>query len=107
MQLSCKDKLSLVYGTIMAIFAVVSDRDNTKLFTRIRELFPADNLKKVDDHLIMVISTEDSTAKQLTVKIEKNGTPLKDYGRVVAFSISSYQGFHKKSLWEWLQGKLS
>ncbi|ELC0798990.1 TPA: hypothetical protein MJE31_26925 [Klebsiella pneumoniae] len=91
----------------MTTFAVISDQDNEKLLSRIGEIFPSEDVIKVDSRLILVSSEEDAVAKQITVKIESNGVRLKEYGRVVVFSITSYQGYHYKKMWEWLQGKFN
>ncbi|HDC4619833.1 hypothetical protein [Enterobacter asburiae] len=90
----------------MTIFAVISDSENKALFERMGEIFEAEDLLKVDERVILVSSGEFSIARQITQKIEENGVPLKTYGRVVAFSITSYQGYHYKKMWEWLQGKV-
>ncbi|CAI2056905.1 Uncharacterised protein [Serratia quinivorans] len=91
----------------MATFAVISDRDNEKLHVRVLEIFPEDDVMKADNRLIFIASSKDNLAKQITEKIESNGVHLKEYGRVIAFSITSYQGYHYTKVWEWLKGKVS
>ncbi|MGP2977777.1 hypothetical protein ACTVLL_11590 [Serratia nevei] len=91
----------------MATFAVISDRDNEKLHARVLEVFPKEDVLQVDKRLILISSSKYNVAKEVTGEIEANGTHLKEYGRVVAFSITSYQGYHYTKMWDWLKGKVS
>ena len=82
----------------MTVFLIVSDDDNPDLAGRIAEVFPEDNHYVLSNNqwLVDASKTTDEVAKSLDV-IGGN------FGKVVVFSVTGHSGYHKQSLWEWMQ----
>lgn len=82
----------------MTVFLIVSDDDNSDLAGRIAEEFPKDDHYVLSNNLWLVDAskTTGEVAKSLDVIDGK-------FGKVVVFSVSGHSGYHKQSLWEWMQ----
>lgn len=88
----------------MTNFAIVTPAKNEALDQRLKEIYEEQDVLFVDDNLRIVSSDKEVTAESLYIKLEHS----KDkYGRVIVFSVSSYYGFHAKSVWEWLTSRSS
>ena len=84
----------------MPVFLVCSETDNRNLSAKIKSAFPGDQhyiLREGSQWLIDADKTTKDVAGELGIK--------KDGGleRTVVFLVSSYWGFHKSSLWEWME----
>ena len=82
----------------MTVFLIVSDTDNPDLAGRIAEEFPKDDHYVLSNNqwLVDANKTTGEVAKSLDVIDGK-------FGKVVVFSVSAHSGYHKQSLWEWMQ----
>jgi hypothetical protein len=85
----------------MAVFAVLSKENNSKLATLIKEMFPNDYYEYSSNQWL--ISTK-GTAKEVSDKIGISNK-ANDLSAVV-FATSSYYGLTETTLWDWIKNKL-
>jgi hypothetical protein len=82
----------------MAIFAVLSEEPNAKLEARLDKMFEGDLKLKISDSQWLVVA--DKLAGTLADEI---GIKKGEYGRVIVLRASSSgSGWHRKSIWDWL-----
>ena len=84
----------------MPVFLVCSEKDNRDLEEKIKSTFPDDEhyiLREGSQWLIDAAKTTQGVAGELGIKKDAQieGT--------VVFLVSTYWGFHKSSLWEWME----
>jgi hypothetical protein len=85
----------------MSVFVVLSDVDNTKLETLIKEKFSEDYyLLSPGQWLISSDETAIKLSDDLLITDEEKGP-----GPAVIFTISSYYGMANPAIWEWLKAK--
>jgi hypothetical protein len=85
----------------MSIFVVLSEVDNEKLETLIKEKYPKDHYPLSSRQWL--ISSGDTAIKlseDLLITDEEKG-----HGPAVVFTISSYYGMANPAIWEWLKEK--
>ena len=81
----------------MPVFLIVSEKNNPDLQAKIAEAFPDEVFVLSRNHwLVDAKETTSDMKKELDISEGR-------FGRVAIFKIDSYSGYHKKSLWEWLQ----
>ncbi len=84
----------------MPVFLLCSEKDNRSLEAKIKSTFPGDEhyvLREGSQWLIDAEKTTQDVAGELG--ITKDG----HIERTAVFLVSSYWGFHKSSLWEWME----
>jgi hypothetical protein len=92
----------------MTTFALITENDNSKLFERVKLIYSEDSCVKIDKSIILIQSDTEALAKQVCDRIQTGIEPhckMQDYGRNVVFSITSYNGWHFRSMWDWLNTK--
>jgi hypothetical protein len=85
----------------MSIFVVLSELDNAKLETLIKEKYPEDYYQLSPRQWL--ISTDETVIKlteDLLIIDEENGP-----GPALVFTISNYYGMADPAIWEWLKAK--
>ena len=82
----------------MATFIVVSEEDSPSLAEKIALEFEDEFyiLRNDSQWLVEAESTTPEVVEALEIKGDK-------YGRAVVFAVSNFHGWHKRSLWEWLE----
>ena len=81
----------------MPVFLIVSEKDSPDLHAEIERVFPDKSFALSGDQWLV-------DAEETTKDMHKElGIGEGRYGRVVVFKIDGYSGYHRKSLWEWLQ----
>lgn len=88
----------------MTIFAISSDTNSTQLKEKLKSIYGSEFLE-VDSHLCLVSTDKAVTAEQVSKNISGENPLNPAYGSYIVFSVSSYYGFHSKSVWEWMQAK--
>lgn len=99
MYIAVVKQLAITYTSAMAIFLVAADTPNLDLKNRIREQYPNDYFE-INPSLWLI--SADKVTRQLADEL---GIPGGSLGRAVVFLVDSYNGWHKKSLWEWVKLK--
>jgi len=85
----------------MSIYVVLSEVDNEKLETLIKEKYPQDYYQlSPRQWLISSGETAIKLSEDLLITDEENGP-----GQAVVFTISSYYGMANPAIWEWLKEK--
>ena len=85
----------------MSIFVVLSELDNAKLETLIKEKYPEDYYQLSPRQWL--ISSDETVIKlteDLLIIDEENGP-----GPALVFTISNYYGMADPAIWEWLKAK--
>ena len=85
----------------MSIFVVLSEVDNAKLETLIKETYPEDYYQLSPRQWL--ISSDETVIKlteDLLIIDEENGP-----GPALVFTISNYYGMADPAIWEWLKAK--
>lgn len=82
----------------MATFIVVSEEDSPSLAEKIALEFEDEfyTLRENSQWLVEAESTTPEVSEALEIKGDK-------YPRTVVFAVSNYHGWHKHSLWEWME----
>ncbi len=82
----------------MATFIVVSEEDNPLLAAKIAQEFKGEyfTLREDSQWLVEAEKTTPEVSDALDIKSDT-------YGRAVGFAISNFHGWHKRSLWVWLE----
>lgn len=88
----------------MTAFAIVTPNKNEALDQRLKDIYEEQDVLFVDDNLRIVYSDKEVTAESVFIKLEHS---KEKYGRVILFSVSSYYGFHARSVWDWLNSRSS
>jgi len=83
----------------MAIFIIVAERGSPDLDADLTRLYGTDSYK-IADNQWLVASSEKRTTKEVLDGLDANKGK---FGRIAAFSISGYNGFHKTDMWEWIK----
>ena len=85
----------------MSIFTVLTEADNPKLETLIKEKFPNDYYTLSHRQwLISAGATAKTISEDLLITDKENGP-----GSAIVFTISSYYGMANPAIWEWLKAK--
>ena len=85
----------------MSIFVVLSEVDNVKLESLIKEMYPEDYYQLSPRQWL--ISSDETVIKlteDLLIIDEENGP-----GPALVFTISNYYGMANPAIWEWLKAK--
>jgi len=85
----------------MSIFVVLSEVDNVKLESLIKEKYPEDYYQLSSRQWL--ISSDETVIKlteDLLIIDEENGP-----GPALVFTISNYYGMANPAIWEWLKAK--
>ena len=82
----------------MATFIVVSEADSPSLAAKIAREFEGEyfTLREGSQWLVEAEKTTPEVSDSLDIKDDT-------YGSVVVFAVSNFHGWHKLSLWEWLE----
>lgn len=80
----------------MTVYAILSDHDNVDIGRQIQQAFPASFEIGAGQHLVAV---EGKTTEQVAEELGRDG----ENGRFIVFPITTYWGWHKQGLWEWLK----
>ena len=82
----------------MATFFVASEEDSPSLAAKIAQEFKGEffTLREDSQWLVEAEKTTPEVTEALNIK---DGT----YGLAVVFAVSNFHGWHKRSLWEWLE----
>jgi hypothetical protein len=85
----------------MSIFVVLSELDNAKLETLIKETYP-ENYYQLSPRQWLISSDETviKLTEDLLIIDEENGP-----GPALVFTISNYYGMANPAIWEWLKAK--
>lgn len=90
----------------MPVFLVCSETDNRNLEAKIKSAFPDDEhyiLREGSQWLVDTEKTTQDVAAELGIKKDRKIENAGQIERTVVFLVSNYWGFHRASLWEWME----
>jgi hypothetical protein len=86
----------------MSVFVVLTQTNNSKLESLIKEKFPNDHyMLSPQQWLISADKTAKILSEELLIPNKENGS-----GPAIVFATSSYYGMANPAIWDWLKTKL-
>jgi hypothetical protein len=82
----------------MSLYIILATIEHEGLQTQIESKFSSQFYKITPTQWI--VSAEHLTSKEVLTTL---GADKGEYGRIVAFSVSGYFGWHQPDMWEWLK----
>ena len=87
----------------MAVFAIIASNDGAGLGLTIQRKIAPQDFHKVDDSTWLVSAPQNIvTPKELSDYLEISSGSI---GQVLIMHVTSYYGFHKREIWDWLTMK--
>lgn len=85
----------------MAVFVILSDPESLRIGEAVQQIYGAESVNLAPGQWL-VSSKDKKTTKEVLESIGAVGGKL---GRVIAFAISGYNGFHRPDVWEWIKAR--